>query len=166
MAILLLTTLKVHLEIPVSNTSQDALLTDIVDGVNAHIIKLCGEIEVDDFSENVDFFEGRGFTANRPINSVTSVVDEDSNEYTDDSTAHLLKSGLIQLESLTTNELTVSYNAGYAAVPKDVQLYAIRLAEHKYYKKAGAVSESAEGFSIKYLEPEQSMLDPYKKMVG
>jgi len=166
MAILLLTTLKVHLEIPTANTSQDALLNNIIDGVNAHIIQLCGEIEVDDFSENVDFFEGRGFTANRPINSVTSVVDEDSNEYTDDSTAHLLKAGLIQLESLTTNELTVSYNAGYATVPKNVQLYAIRLAEYNYYKKAGAVSESAEGFNIKYSEPDRAMLAPFEKRVG
>lgn len=166
MAILALSKLKEHLGIASEDLSQDSVLNDIIDGVESHIIKVCGEIEQDDRSDVIDFEDGVGFAPNMRINSITSMTDSEGNTYTDDSKKSQLRAGVIQLDAEYDVELTVNYNSGYATVPDDIVLYAIRLCEYKYYKKAGADSESFEGMSIKYSKPDEAMLREFKKVVG
>jgi hypothetical protein len=160
MAILSLSELKTHLNI--TGTSEDQILNPIINGVNEEIKQQCGEIETDTFTETVRFTAGMGFTKNRPITAITSLLDEYSTsyEYYDNE---LLDAGVIQLKATVNVLLTVTYTAGYSSVPGDVKLYALRLGEYYYYKKPGVVSESMEGFSTKYGMPDDTLISPYRR---
>ena len=112
MAILLLSELKAHLGIPTAETSQDDVLNDIINGATAEIENICGKIEDDDYTEKMIFDDGIAFAQNKPINSITSITDDDDYTYDEDTTALQLRSGLIALETSITDELTVAYNVG------------------------------------------------------
>lgn len=160
MAILSLSELKTHLNI--TGTSEDQILTPVVNGVNEEIKNQCGEIETDIFTEKVRFTKGLGFTKNKPITAITSLVDEYGTEYDYDDN-EMLDGGAIELEVTYSGVLTATYTAGYAAVPGDVKLYALRLGEYYYFKKAGVTSESMEGFSTKYGRPDDALISPYRR---
>lgn len=160
MAILSLSELKMQLQIKDAN--QDAVLKKIVNGVNEEVQALCGAIETDTFTEKVRFNNGWGFPDNRPITAVSSVVDAYGNTYAHEDDEHLA-AGIIHLQSCASGLMTVIYTAGYSSVPANVLLYALRLAEYYYYKKAGVESESMEGFSTKYTRPDDALITPYKK---
>jgi len=161
MAILSLSELKTHLNI--TGTSEDQILTPIVNGVNEEIIQQCGEIETDTFTETVRFTAGMGFTKNRPITAIDSLLDEygTSYEYYDNE---LLDAGIIQLKATVNVLLTVTYTAGYSSVPGDVKLYALRLAEYYYFKKNGVKSEGMEGFTTNYEIPDDTLISPYRRV--
>ena len=170
MAIFTLEEAKVFLEI--TTDTSDALLNEIVDGVNALLESYCGRIF--DSTTYVEYYDGNEADSivldKWPVTSITSIYDDSNREFTSvsliDPTYYTFypESGKVSLLvstwggevfQLGFRNVKITYIAGYTSVtmPKDLKLIAADIVSKKFKsfrdKRVGLTSISSGG-RIKY----------------
>jgi len=162
MALMTLSELKTALNL--TGSDQDEALNQILNGVLSEVKSKTGEIESADFTEQVHFSGGYGFTKNKPITAISTITDEYDNEYDYIEDDDLALAGAINIYYKGDIKLDVAYTAGYSSAPSNIKLYALRLAAYYYYKRPGVKSESLEGFKTDFEKPDERLLQPYLRV--
>lgn len=168
----------------ISSPNMDAILTPLIDSVNALITTYCGQ----DFSEQTvtDYLtvdpDGVLLLETLPVVSITS-VEYGSSFGTYDSvypaTGYYLdkKTGILELLDPTVVVLPshrrafkVVYTCGYATVPEDIKLSAVELTTHYKDREFKKTIQSSSGESVEFesgkLIPAQvkMVLDNYRRL--
>jgi uncharacterized phiE125 gp8 family phage protein len=192
MALTTMTKLKAHLKI--SADTDNALLAVLVIAAQKLIEKYCGcKFDAADYTE---YYDGTGeqdlYLNNRPVNSVASLYIDLERAYGSDSllvaeTDYTIykNEGRVRILSLLTNvayqnpgripvgekAVKVTYNAGYASIPEDLELAANEMAAFLYNSRGtssnkqsisvGGYSESFDKNPVSIPEHVRMLLDPY-----
>ncbi|MFQ5956176.1 MAG: head-tail connector protein [Candidatus Brocadiales bacterium] len=163
---------KVKEYLGVSGTSEDALLSRLVDWASDLVHSYCGRIFTEaSYDEYYDGDGTEGLLANQyPISTVTSLevdgIQKDVSSYT-----LYGQLGLLKLKSGTfpkgKNNVRLQYTAGYSTIPNDLEQVAIELVALKYYDRGRnrLGIEAKDGISYApYLPKEiKEALDLYKR---
>ncbi len=148
MAILTLATYKIYKGI--NSTTDDAKLTLIINAVNAFIEGYCGRVFTTYYnSDKIEYFESDQlaiYPEEQPLQSITELAYSTDNgstyaevlvEYTDyiidqsDQSIIPLKGVFARLAN-TVNGIRLTYKAGYATTPLDIEQAAVYMTD--YYK--------------------------------
>lgn len=158
--------LKEYLGIDSGDTSQDAYLQGLIDEISTFIETYTGRIfNQDTYTEVKDWhWERILFTKQYPLNSITSVKYRKGNDFTEWFTEVIEQkdysfrdSGEVYFNMNLPrwfNKIEVVYNAGYASIPQDIQLWVKKLCEATYLQNQNkwVVSESVDWTSIRFAD--------------
>lgn len=147
--------LKTFLKI--TDTSEDARLTQILDGVINATKRYCGrEFTQDTYTERVDFYSGICAVRETPVTDVTEILTLEGTTLT---LSTFSESGVIEIEEYYDGRAKVTYTGGYATAPDDLKLAILRWCEYIYSKPEGVESQNFEGVSVSYTEAPPFVLD-------
>ena len=163
MAVLTLARYKIYKSI--SSSTEDTQYSAIIDAVNAFIEQYCGRTFTGSYgSDKTEYFKATDtelYPTEYPIVSVTSLeysTDAGENygnalaEYTDyiidvDNDVIISLKGEFSSTTYPQNAIRLVYKGGYAAIPKDLELTAVHLAEF-YAEEGYTPRKSLAGASI------------------
>ena len=179
-----LANLKEHLKFEDTVAFRDALLTNLITRASKALDRYCGResLKAADYTE---YHDGEGtnvlLTEERPIISVTSLHDDPSRTFEDDTLVAAAdrvtnaKEGMIRLldDVIFTRgiqNLKLVYRAGYETIPEDAELACLILCSHIYNKAGteGHTSLSLGGLS-KSFDPKawpdevRAIVEPFRK---
>lgn len=106
------------------DTSHDVELQLYMDAVEEYVEARIGTMPSAEYTETVVFANGTLVTRRWPIISVESVEDDYGTSYTDDFTINDAGYSVAH-DSVLAGEWTITYTAGFAAVPADLKLAVI-----------------------------------------
>ena len=168
----LTTVAKVKEYLGVTATSEDALISRLVDWATDLIHSYCGRI----FSEAAydEYYDGdgtEGLLVNQyPISAVSSV---EVNGTSRDASSYALygQLGLLRLKSAAfprgKKNVRVQYTAGYATIPNDLEQAAIELVALKCYDRGrnrlGLASKGGASDAFHLPDEVKAILDIYKR---
>ncbi|NOW85537.1 hypothetical protein B0H39_003418 [Clostridium beijerinckii] len=135
---------KSYLQIPQSNTNEDIFLQDIVDSVQEQIESHCKrKFDIDTYMETHQC-KHKCFPKNTPLKEVKSIIRDDNTlestdykirgnyiEFASDLKGYTI-GGSVLYASDYVSEITITYTAGYDAIPKDLSMAATKLAVIEY----------------------------------
>ena len=160
-----LTELKTYLR--VDDTADDALIASLLSAVEDQVENFIGySIYHGTYEEE---YEPSGIVALRhaPCVSVTSIEDEDENEYED---YEILPQGVLKLADYGTSTLTITYEGGYEIIPEALKL-AVKLIVESLYNRLGSHGVSFErtnGYQAQYVDDipptAKTLLAPYRRI--
>lgn len=151
----------------INSTTNDVKITSLVDSVNSFIVAYCNRTFIDSYStDKVEYHDGTQkevYPLEFPIRSVTSiaVTDDFGQTYTNleefvDYVTDYSNDKIIAIYDqfaygvMPTRSLKLTYKAGYANVPLDLQLAAIHLIEY-YMEEQYTPRKSLQGATIENL---------------
>ena len=177
--------LKRYIGIDATDTSQDALLGDLIDYASERIETHCGRRFA---SEAItEYADGSGTTelvlSRRPVTELTSVRVDADREFSEETALDLSEQIVLRAESGVVervdavfprgaSNIRIEYTAGYETVPDDIELAAVKLAAAWYaHARAGADGvkrETLGGYSAEYARAAlpadvEAILDPYRE---
>lgn len=142
----------------VDYTAQDDFLQILLDGAENFVEKATGTYLSD--SDETEDVNGGGYAlwpSRMPVNSVTSVTDNESGsaESTDDW--HHRKNGIYRdsgarWESERVNRWGVVYNGGYETVPYGLRAIILQLVARGYHSRGGKTAATSAGYNVEWGE--------------
>jgi hypothetical protein len=175
-----LANVKQWLNIPDSNTNDDALLTRMVSALSGFVQKYINRtIASASYTDVIDGIgQSRGQFANYPVTAVASISVQDQTIQPANSTTsygYVWSSTQWALQSVCVprgfGNVVVNYTAGFATTPLDLEQAVIEVLGLRYKERdrIGYVSKSLAGetvtFSLKDMPAStQTLLDSYKRM--
>lgn len=157
MSMISLATAKEFLRI--TYTTQDTILQILIDGVENFVTRRTGlYLTASDVTENL---EGGGFALrpNRiPLNSVTSVRDNESGSTYASDDYHVKNNGIfldsdLRWERSRAAQWCVVYNGGYSSydvVPAGLKLIALQLLARAYENRGSKSNQGAAGYGANW----------------
>ena len=148
----------------ISDTSEDNRLTLLLNAADAFVKQYAGrQFEYGTYTETVKFTNGVGFVKETPLESVSSVMIEDTamEIYQIDS-----QIGFIQLYARINAWGDVTYTGG--ETPDDVKLALLRLVEFWYTHPEGVVKQGLEGINYSFSAPNEVLriLELYRRKLA
>lgn len=132
----------------ITNTDEDAYLTQLLEGVDKYVKQYCGkEFETGTHEALVWVEDETGFLPDTPVTDVTSVVNESGTELT---TYTYTPYGAIKVDGVNHELLVVTYTGG--STPEDIKLAVLRMVEYLYQKAEAIHSQSFEGVNVSFSE--------------
>ena len=146
MGFAVLADLKNQLNIPSSDTSNDAELTDYLNASNEVAEALVGPSADTTFTELYETLNGNIIVMRRPLILVTSVTPMNGSQLGTvlPSTAYLVDKdrGGLTIVSGAMGTYTVVYHAGWAAIPARAKLGQLIVAQHLWRTQRGGMVPS------------------------
>ncbi len=170
MSLTTVTTVKEYLG--VSGTSEDALLSRLVDWATDLIHSYCGRIFTEaSYDEYYDGDGTEGLLVNQyPISAVTSLEVDGISK---DTSAYALYGplGLLKLKSgkypKGKKNIRLQYTAGYSVIPNDLEQSAVEMVALKYYDRGrnrlGMNAKDGVSYVAHLPEEVREVLDLYKR---
>lgn len=177
---------KEFLKVPVSETTDDAILNRILSAADAFVKSYCGRLlEATTLTELHSTIQGQVVLMldEYPVNSITSLHDDIDRTYGADTliaaTDYIVDKveGIIKLDGIYfyagLQNVQVVYNAGYVTVPADLEQATLELVAQKYHSydkiRQGIESRSFNGESVSFfmgemLKETKSVLNRYRKI--
>jgi len=164
----MLTTLaNVKLLLNITDGSQDALLTYLINAVSAWIETYCGRTFLKPANEITELYDGTGkkmiIVKNYPVDSLSKIEERTdavtfveiavTKYYTDK------EAGIVETDFFTTignNNYQITYKGGYATVPVDLDMACAQMVANEFYQRqtgggGGEVSSESLGeYSVSY----------------
>ena len=154
---------EVKTYLKINDTSEDARLELIRQGIVESVKKYCGrEFEYGTYTEDVYFRQGIGIVKETPVENISSITSTEGETLTVYKQLH----GVIVLNESYTGWATVQYVAGYNVIPHDLKLALLRWCEYIYNKPEGVESQSFEGMNVRFTAPNdvRLILDKYRRV--
>jgi uncharacterized phiE125 gp8 family phage protein len=168
---------KVWLDIPSSDTAQDALVEGLINSATAQIEKYCARA----FKrlQRTELYDGRSsdllllthYPAEKPLSIKVfgNELDQDSFGLQDEMTVKLVSGNVFPSGSLNVE---VTYFAGYASIPDDLQTACKFLVQWLYNirsdRRVGIQSKGKQSEQISFIQgmPKEvvEMISPYTRM--
>jgi len=148
--------LKTYLRITTSD--EDQKLEQIRSAAESEAKRYCKrQFEYGTYTEETDAGGGVIWLNETPVDSVSSVKTPEGETLT---VRHIYKdSGLVVLEQNYTGMVEVEYSGGYSAIPADLKMAILRLAEYYYAKTAGVSAESVGELRVTYTDTPMDVLN-------
>lgn len=157
--------LKTHLGIDLTDTSQDAKLTQALEAADLFVKTYCKrKFEYGTYTHRVRAINGYVYVYETPIESVVYVKNLDGDELTIDRVLNDI--GEIKLIECYNGYVDVQYIGGYSTIPADLFHATLRVAEYFFTKPEGIQSANVGGVSTTFKDMEvKQVLDLYKVMI-
>lgn len=172
---------KIQLDIPTSNTAQDALLERYINSASQQIERYCDRSFISE--SKTEFYDGTRsnelLLRRSPVSAVSLVAVDSERTFGSDtvlvaSTYAVVGDVALRRHSGTwgkgSQNIKVTYTAGYSTIPADLEDACILLVEHRYRmrgdRRLGRSSQGKQGESISYIAdwPQEvlSILENYR----
>jgi len=141
--------LKDYLKI--SDTENDTKLNLVLTQADEYIKSQCERnFEYGTYTEKVRIANGVLFLKERPVESITEVIDVSGYEYSvwDFNS----ETGEVYLEEQIDSIAEVTYVGGYQSIPNDLKMAVIRLAEYLFNNPEGVKNVNFEGVTVAYTD--------------